>query len=118
MNEAITATVEDGVLKPERDIGIASGTKVRITIEPLQCDQASKHAAADQLATTIPDSSRPLGGKSYSDQDELNVQRSTTSSVSRQQWMAILAAEAEAARVGQAASTAQEFWDETRSERF
>lgn len=118
MHEVITATVEDGVLKPERDIGIASGTKVRITIEPLQRDQAPRRATSDQLALTIHDLNRPMGGKPYSDRGELYDRSSTTSSVSRQQWMAELAADAEAARVGQAVSTPQEFWDETRGERF
>jgi len=71
MNEVITATVEDSVLKPDQDIGIASGTKVRITIERFGRDQASRNRTADQLATTIRELSRPLGGKPYSDRDEL-----------------------------------------------
>ena len=71
MNEVITATVEDGIIKPDQDIGIATGTKVRITIEPIERGQSSRDSAADQLATTIRDLSRPLGGKPYSDRDEL-----------------------------------------------
>ncbi len=49
MIQIMTATVEDGVLKPDRETGIASGTKVRITIEP--CDDAQENAgrACDEL---------------------------------------------------------------------
>lgn len=39
-------------------------------------------------------------------------------SVSREQWAADLAAAAENARAGQPVSTTQQFWDETRADRF
>ncbi len=39
MIRVMLATVEDGALKPDQDIGLSSGTKVRITLEP--CDRVS-----------------------------------------------------------------------------
>jgi len=35
MSQVIFATVEDGVLKPDGQIGLSSGTKVRVTLERL-----------------------------------------------------------------------------------
>ena len=51
MNRVIIATIEDGVLKPDQEIRIASGTKVRVTIEP--CNDAHDRAgnACDELDT-------------------------------------------------------------------
>jgi len=46
------------------------------------------------------------------------ISSDSTSSVSREQWAAELAAAAEAARVGEPVSTPQEFWDEIRGDRF
>jgi predicted DNA-binding antitoxin AbrB/MazE fold protein len=36
MSQIIFATVENGLLKPDQEIGLSSGTKVRLTLE--QCD--------------------------------------------------------------------------------
>jgi predicted DNA-binding antitoxin AbrB/MazE fold protein len=49
MSEVILATVEDGVLKPDGQLGLSSGTKVRVTLE--LCDEAMAGAeqACDQL---------------------------------------------------------------------
>ncbi len=49
MSQVILATVENGVLKPDREIGLSSGTKVRVTLE--LCDDAVAEArqACDQL---------------------------------------------------------------------
>ena len=57
MNQVITATIEDGVLKPHQKIGLATGTKVRVTIEP--CDDARAHVnracdALDKLCEEFP----------------------------------------------------------------
>ena len=49
MNQVITATIEDGVLKLDQEIRFATGTKVRVTIEP--CDESHGHVrhACDEL---------------------------------------------------------------------
>ena len=49
MSQVILATVENGLLKPDREIGLSSGTKVRLTLE--LCDDALAEAkqACDQL---------------------------------------------------------------------
>ena len=49
MSQVILATVEDGVLKPDGQLGLSSGTKVRVTLE--LCDEAVVEAgqACDQL---------------------------------------------------------------------
>lgn len=41
MNQVITATIEDGMLKPDQEIAFAAGTKVRVTIE--LCDNELGH---------------------------------------------------------------------------
>jgi predicted DNA-binding antitoxin AbrB/MazE fold protein len=33
MSQIVTATFEDGVLKPEQELGLTSGTKVRLVLE-------------------------------------------------------------------------------------
>jgi predicted DNA-binding antitoxin AbrB/MazE fold protein len=45
MSQVIHATVENGVLRPDQEIGLSSGTKVRLTVElcgdaPIQSQQA------------------------------------------------------------------------------
>ena len=49
MSQVILATVENGLLKPDREIGLSSGTKVRLTLE--LCDDALAEAeqASDEL---------------------------------------------------------------------
>ncbi|MHC4176634.1 MAG: antitoxin family protein [Planctomycetota bacterium] len=57
MGQVILATVENGVLKPDREINLSSGTKVRLTLE--LCDDALAEAAQacdelDQLCEESP----------------------------------------------------------------
>jgi predicted DNA-binding antitoxin AbrB/MazE fold protein len=61
MSQVVGATVENGTLKPDRDLGLASGTKVRVTVEP--CDDAIARAKVacdelDQLCDEFPIDSR------------------------------------------------------------
>ena len=49
MNQVITATIEDGVLKPDQEIAFAPGTKVRVTIEPYDAELAHGNLACDEL---------------------------------------------------------------------
>jgi len=57
MSQVIFATVENGLLKPDREMGLSPGTKVRLTVEP--CDdfavQAERACAAlDELCDEFP----------------------------------------------------------------
>jgi len=57
MSQVILATVENGILKPDREIGLSPGTKVRLTLE--LCDDAPARAAQacdelDQLCDASP----------------------------------------------------------------
>jgi len=36
MNQVITATFENGVLRPDQPLGLPSGVRVRVLVEPLQ----------------------------------------------------------------------------------
>ena len=61
MSQVIFATVENGLLKPDREIGLSSGTKVRLTVE--ECDDAAVPAEAacdalDELCDELPLDSR------------------------------------------------------------
>jgi predicted DNA-binding antitoxin AbrB/MazE fold protein len=49
MSQVIFATVENGVLKPDRELGLSTGTTVRLTLET--CDEALSQAqqACDEL---------------------------------------------------------------------
>jgi len=49
MSQVIFATVENGVLKPDREIGLSSGTKVRLTLELCQDALAQATQACDEL---------------------------------------------------------------------
>ena len=49
MSQIITATFEDGVLKPERELGLAPGTKVRLILDPLADVQTQAQEACDAL---------------------------------------------------------------------
>ena len=51
MNQVITATIEDGVLKPDQEIAFAAGTKVRVTIEPCDDEPGHINPACDELDT-------------------------------------------------------------------
>jgi len=57
MSQVILATVENGVLKPDREIGLSPGTKVRLTLE-LRQDALTQATQAcdelDQLCDTSP----------------------------------------------------------------
>jgi len=49
MSKVIFATVENGILRPHGEIGLSSGTKVRLTVE--SCDDMRAYAenACDEL---------------------------------------------------------------------
>ena len=49
MSQIIFATVENGLLKPDREIGLSSGTKVRLTLEPCAESLAQATQACDEL---------------------------------------------------------------------
>ncbi len=49
MSQVITATVQDGVLKPDQDMGLSSGTKVRLTVELCQEVDRQPTLANDEL---------------------------------------------------------------------
>jgi predicted DNA-binding antitoxin AbrB/MazE fold protein len=49
MSQVVSATVENGALKPDRDLGLASGTKVRVTVESCDGAIAQAKAACDEL---------------------------------------------------------------------
>jgi predicted DNA-binding antitoxin AbrB/MazE fold protein len=57
MSRIIIATVENGLFRPDREIGLSAGTKVRLTVEP--CDDATVQAegacdALDKLCDELP----------------------------------------------------------------
>jgi predicted DNA-binding antitoxin AbrB/MazE fold protein len=57
MSQVIFATVENGLLKPDREMGLPPGMKVRVTIEP--CDDFAVQAEAacdalDELCEELP----------------------------------------------------------------
>ena len=61
MSQVIFATVGNGVLKPDREIGLPPGTKVRLTVE--LCDNSAVRAdeacnALDELCDEFPIDSR------------------------------------------------------------
>jgi predicted DNA-binding antitoxin AbrB/MazE fold protein len=49
MSQVIFATVENGVLRPDREIGLSSGTKVRLTLEVCDDFLAQAKQACDEL---------------------------------------------------------------------
>jgi len=49
MSRVILATVENGLLRPDREIGLSSGTKVRLTLELCDDALAQTKQACDQL---------------------------------------------------------------------
>jgi len=49
MSQVMLATVENGVLKPDREIGLSSGTKVRLTLELCDDTLAQATQACDEL---------------------------------------------------------------------
>ncbi len=49
MSQVILATVENGLLKPDREIGLSSGTKVRLTLELCDDALAETKQACDEL---------------------------------------------------------------------
>jgi predicted DNA-binding antitoxin AbrB/MazE fold protein len=49
MSQVIFATVEDGMLKPDRDISLSPGTRVRITLEQWDDPSAPSKLACDEL---------------------------------------------------------------------
>ncbi len=49
MSQVIFATVENGILKPDEDIGLSAGTKVRLTVEPYDDAAVQAEGACDAL---------------------------------------------------------------------
>jgi predicted DNA-binding antitoxin AbrB/MazE fold protein len=49
MGQLFNATVENGVLRPDRDLGLSSGIKVRVTIQPRDDAVAQAKLACDEL---------------------------------------------------------------------
>jgi predicted DNA-binding antitoxin AbrB/MazE fold protein len=49
MSQIITATYVNGMLKPEEDIGLASGTKVRLIVDLPDDPRAQRQAACAEL---------------------------------------------------------------------
>ncbi|NLX96970.1 MAG: antitoxin family protein [Rhodopirellula sp.] len=49
MSQVITATVVNGVLKPEQDLGLPSGTKVRLVVDPWDEVRAHHEEAFGEL---------------------------------------------------------------------
>jgi predicted DNA-binding antitoxin AbrB/MazE fold protein len=74
MSQVILATVENGVLKPDREIGLSSGTKVRVTLE--LCDDAVAEAkqACDELDQLCDQSPVDSGGSKLT-RDQLHERR-------------------------------------------
>ena len=49
MSQVIFATVENGLLKPDREMGLSPGTKVRLTVEPYDDSEDQAEGACDAL---------------------------------------------------------------------
>ena len=49
MSQVIFATVENGLLKPDREIGLSSGTRVRLTLELCEDALAQAKQACEEL---------------------------------------------------------------------
>ena len=62
MSQVITATFVDGVLKPEHELGLTSGTKVRLILDLWDDDVRTQHQKAcaelDRLCDEFPIDSR------------------------------------------------------------
>jgi predicted DNA-binding antitoxin AbrB/MazE fold protein len=49
MSQVITATFNNGVLKPEQDLGLAPGTRVRLKVDVCADESAPCQEADDEL---------------------------------------------------------------------
>jgi len=74
MSQVITATFVDGVLKPERELGLASGTKVRLILELWDDVSARQHDACDELDRLCDEFPVESGGRHLT-RDELHERR-------------------------------------------
>lgn len=74
MSQIITATVEDGVLKPDQDIGLLSGTKVRLTVELCRDLEPGGTFACDELDQLCDEIPVDAQGKRLT-RDELHERR-------------------------------------------
>jgi len=71
----ITATVVNGMLKPDRALPLAEQARVKLTIEPIeQWSQEGAVAAWEALKRQIQEKPLHLGGKRYT-RDELHERR-------------------------------------------
>lgn len=49
MSEVIFATVENGLVRPDREVALSTGTKVRLTVEPADEPEVRVPAACEAL---------------------------------------------------------------------
>jgi predicted DNA-binding antitoxin AbrB/MazE fold protein len=70
MGQIITATFENGMLKPDTPLDLPSGSKVRLVVEPVDPDQAAWEELEKLWETASVDS----GGKLMT-RDELHERR-------------------------------------------
>jgi hypothetical protein len=75
MSTQVTATVINGMLKPDQALPLAEQSRVRLTIEPIEewSPEAAK-AAWEALKKEIVEKPLHLGGKRYT-RDELHERR-------------------------------------------
>lgn len=75
MTTQVTATLVDGVLKPDRPLPLADQTRVKLTIEPIEeWSREGSLAAWESLKAMIRERPLHLGGKRYT-RDELHERR-------------------------------------------
>jgi hypothetical protein len=75
MTTQVTATVVDGMLKPDEALPLANHSRVRLTIEPIDDWSPEKGRAAwEALKAMIKERPLHFGGKRYT-RDELHERR-------------------------------------------
>jgi predicted DNA-binding antitoxin AbrB/MazE fold protein len=74
MNQVITATFEDGVLKPEGRLTLPSGTRVRLTVELLSGTPELENAAWQELEQLWEEANVDSGGVHFT-RDQLHERR-------------------------------------------
>lgn len=74
MSQVMTATIENGLLKPDADLGLPCGTRVRVTIEMLQEVALDVQQAWQELEDLCGASSIDTGGRRLT-RDQLHERR-------------------------------------------
>jgi predicted DNA-binding antitoxin AbrB/MazE fold protein len=74
MSQVITATFENGVLKPEGELALPAGSRVRLTVEVLGVSSEAKEAAWQELEQLWEEASVDSGGVRFS-RDQLHERR-------------------------------------------